>query len=180
MVGFSQHYFNLEAFVMSGLLDAGMCVKAVDMAMPSIDALMKNGTFRQPQMCIVVGNPLIPAGSMPRHEFTSNGILYERALGNKKQWKNGYDVFAKEKAYLSWKHRMTTQQIQTLCPHLLERGDILYYGSAFYDGIVVAASGVDPFHDEMVSWWVLAAIRALCISSRSNIDPNSAYGAFLK
>ena len=71
---------------------------------------------------------------------------------------------------MSWRHGMSTHEIQTLAPHMLVTGDTVYYGSVISNGIVVACSGVQPYFDEMISAWVLAACKALCIEGREALE----------
>ena len=49
-----------------------------------------------------------------------------------------------------------------LPPHYLRSGDTVFWGSAVLDGIVVACAGLEPRHDEMVAYWIAAAVQAEC------------------
>lgn len=56
---------------------------------------------------------------------------------------------------------MDSHVVQELRPHLLERGDTVLWGSIVLDGVVVAASGADPWFDEAFAGSVAMCLRAL-------------------
>ncbi len=164
---------------MAGFLDWKMCHDACAMVQPHIELLMNKKVFKREHMCIVVADPLVMAHSS-FIEWLAKGMHYEHCIGEKSSWEYGFDVFARNKAYMSVKYGMSTYEILTLHPHLLAIGDILYGGSAVSNGLVVATSGVQPEYDEMVSKWVIAAIEAECKFKRAKLDPNGPNGPFLK
>ena len=162
---------------MASIFDNVVCNEAIEMAKTGIVAQMEKGKFKRKDLCIVVVNPSIVPGSISRTEFVRRGILHEHVIGDKDKWKTDYSWFAKYKAYLTWRHRMSSRMIQTCFPHLLEDGDILYGGSIIFNEIVVAASALDEHDDELVSLWVAGGIYRECIAKRRTLDPNT--NAFL-
>jgi len=70
--------------------------------------------------------------------------------------------FAKEKAELSFRHRMSTKDIWVTRPWLLQLGDVAYYGGVFKDGICVGISGLkeDSNHD-LAEIFVQMLIKAI-------------------
>lgn len=149
---------------MSHLLTPDVAERAVAMVLPGVLALMVDGTFRQKDLHIVVARPGV-SPPLEQAQWDTRGILYEHSIGDTDAWTKPYAQIARSKCYLSWKHGLPTHVIQTRMPWLLEPGDTVFYGSAVSDGLVVAASGVQAWFDQMVSEWVLAAIRAQCIGA---------------
>jgi hypothetical protein len=140
--------------------------QAVNFVLPAVQALIDAKVVKRGDMHIVIGKPDIDAGSISREVWYMDGILYQHSLGIRSKWGNPYDEIARSKCYLSWRHGMPTQLIQACAPHLLERGDTGYYGSAVSHGLAVACSGVQPYFDQMISSWVLEMCRALAIDAR--------------
>ena len=54
-------------------------------------------------------------------------------------------------------------------PYLLKDHDTVYYGSTIKDGIVVAASGVQPCFDQVISEMVASMCQALCINEMQEV-----------
>jgi len=64
---------------------------------------------------------------------------------------------ALSKAEISARTRLPTSQLP---PHHYRHGDTVYSGSAIVEGIVVACAGLEPRDDEMISYWIAAAVRS--------------------
>jgi hypothetical protein len=47
-----------------------------------------------------------------------------------------------------------------IAPQYLRAGDTVFWGSAVLDGIVVACAGLEERQDEMLSYWIAAAVQA--------------------
>lgn len=148
---------------MSALLTQVEAAKAVEMVLPAVQTLMGQGVLKRHHLHIVVLDPAFTPADLPVGVWREKAILYEHSLGDPKEWQKPYDMFARSKAFLSWRYGLPTQVIQTRCPHLLEAGETAYYGSAVSDGLVVGVSGVQPYYDQMIASWVLEACRALAI-----------------
>lgn len=148
---------------MSGLLTRVEAAKAVEMVLPAVQALMGQDVLKRRHLHIVVLDPAFTPADIPVAVWQVKAILFEHSVGDRKEWKKPYDTFARSKAFLSWRYGLPTQAIQSRCPHLLEAGETVYYGSAISDGLVVGVSGVQPYFDQMIASWVLEACRALAI-----------------
>ncbi len=72
-----------------------------------------------------------------------------------------YDQIAHSKAMLSARTGMSSREVQLMHPNLLEEQDVMYWGSAISDGIIVAGSGVQPWIDEAISIATLAFCNGL-------------------
>lgn len=55
----------------------------------------------------------------------------------------------------------TTRDVRENAPYLFEEGDGKYPGSAILHGQIAAVSGVQDWYDEMFSYMIAAACRAL-------------------
>lgn len=162
---------------MSAILTLTMARKAVDLTIPSLDAMAEQGVIKRPHRYIVVMSGSTNLKSTAHELWADPHVsIYEFPFGDRAEWTGDYGRIARSKAMLTHFHRMPTQIIQERCPYLLEEGDTTYFGSAYADGLTVACSGVEPWFDEMISWWVLSAIRALSIDAvkknRVPIDEN--------
>ncbi|MDO8686890.1 MAG: hypothetical protein Q7K11_01625 [Candidatus Berkelbacteria bacterium] len=106
---------------------------------------------------------------------SDGNILYEETLGNldKSTWRHPYDDLARAKAQLCHRTGMVARTVVNDAPWLLEEGDTHYAGGAYENGLVVAASGLQDYLDEMISWVVLSVIQGLCRHAVSAIpdDP---------
>jgi hypothetical protein len=163
---------------MRRLLDGLTCRLAIQEAESLIKSLSEQDD--RSHLCIVVADPLFFPWGLQRHQWLERGILHHHEIGDPLDWKRNYRVFAQNKAWLSAKYRMPSRVVQTDCPFLLDEGDILYGGSVYIDGLVVATSGLTEEHDENVSQFVATRIIRLCKEARQSIVPGGDYGAFLK
>lgn len=150
---------------MSRLLTAEVAQKAVEFLLPAIKQLMDSSVFKRDDLHIVIAKPLFP-DNRDEVDWHESGILYEYSMGDREKWEYQFQAIARAKCYMSWRTGMSTQMLQVRAPHLLQKCDTVFYGSAVSDGLVVACSGVQPFYDQMISHWVLEACRALCIQGR--------------
>jgi hypothetical protein len=62
---------------------------------------------------------------------------------------------------------MDGHAVQELHPHLLSAGDTVLWGSVAVDGIVVGASGANPWYDEAFAGTVAMCLRAIAKSKAS-------------
>ena len=147
---------------MSYLLTYKVAERAVELVRPVISTAMKDGLVKRPHLHIVVVNPaIIPSND--RVLFEQTAILYEASFGRKADWDHDYDEIARSKAFISWRTGLPTHVVQQTMRYLVSDGDTKFFGSAVLHGLVVAASGVQPWFDEWVSYMVAATCRALCI-----------------
>jgi hypothetical protein len=69
---------------------------------------------------------------------------------------------ARSKARLHFREGRKSREIQERCPHLLRVGDTVHGGSADYEGLIVAASGVQGHFDETIAALVASICWGLC------------------
>lgn len=146
--------------------------RAINIVLPIIMALMKDGTMKRSQMSINVLDPGKRFGDCELEE----AILCTVAIGCRENWDGDYKEIAEGKSLISWRTGLPTQIVQERCPHLLVNEDVKWYGNAVLDGIIVSASGVEPWFDQMVSEMIASVCRALCIDQKKKeIDSDKSY-----
>ena len=148
----------------SFLLGADKARKAIDMVRPAILAAMESGQLKHKTIHIVIMNPGTRPGDVEDEE---DAILYEESIGDPATWERDYNLIARAKAIASWRTGLPTHVLRETMPYMLvaseSASDTPYWGSAVLHGMVVAASGVQSWFDEWVSYMVAAACRAICI-----------------
>jgi len=153
---------------MSLFLTQRIAEEAVDMVRPAIQKLMEDGRIDGTDLHIVIMDPARPctrADPSRSWEQFEEAILYQEIIGDRKTWKYPYDDIARSKAYMTWRSGVPSRTIQTDEPWLYAEGDTRYVGSVVLGrtgSLVVAASGVEDYFDEMFSLMVAAAIQGLC------------------
>ena len=139
-----------------------LATEAIQMVLPAFHTAAATGKFKRDSIYIVVMDPRKKPG-----EFTFDAsILLEYGIGPEAE---NYKPVARAKARRAWETGLTGQTIQSLAPHLFDVGDTKWHGDAVYMELVVAASGIQGHFDELVSWWVLHAIIALCKDVTQNV-----------
>lgn len=129
---------------------------AIALLDPSIGKLLREKAKRT-DMHIVVMDP----SKKPWEVSFEEAILLEKSLSDKSGWELPYDDFAMAKARQAWRDGSGNAEKQLLAPATLAAGEIVHYGSFEYQGVIVAASGVEPWFDLLVSGWVALAIQQL-------------------
>lgn len=145
---------------MSYFLTKAVAEKAVTLVMPSILRMMEDHEVPRAALHIVIIDPLAPA-SGDAATPAQGQILYEHSIGNQEGPDWAYGRFARKKAELAWRHRQDTLVTAAHQPHLMAGGDCKWPGGVYFEGLAVAASGVQGFFDEMFARWVAAACVAL-------------------
>lgn len=144
----------------SRFVDGEAARLAVSLARPAIEAALRDGAISgQHVLHLVVLDPAAQPGACRFDE----ALLHEQTLGQQDRatWDADYAAYARDKAALSWRHRMDSRRLQLLEPHRLGPEDGLVWGGVCLDGIVVAASGAMPHWDEAFSLWVAGNVRAI-------------------
>lgn len=80
---------------------------------------------------------------------------------------------ALSKAQISARTRLPTSQLPS---HYYRGADTVYAGSAVLEGIVVACAGLEPRDDEMIAYWIAAAVKseaALAVSQYLASNPSA-------
>lgn len=77
-------------------------------------------------------------------------VLFQKSFyGGREELDGAFGKFARLKAHQLW-HDRNDDRTGTL-PHLLFKGDTVYWGGVKRLGIVVACSGLQPYIDKMIS-----------------------------
>lgn len=144
------------------LLDPALVEQALDMAAPLIFAALNEPAVSAERVLHLV------VAEQTRSRF-EEAVLAERSFGDAAAWGADYRGFARAKARLAWRTSLDTRQVQQHAPHLLRAGDTLLWGSACRDGLIVAASGAQPWFDEAFSGIVVELVRALTQARRRSL-----------
>lgn len=138
------------------MVDVEAARAAVALALPAVELAMRDPAAGDSGcLHIVVMDPLA-VSECPFEQ----AILHEHSI-NRAAWDADYAHFARAKARLAWRTGMDSHRVQTLEPQRLQSGDTLLWGSVCMDGIVVAASGMQPWYDEAISGIVACCLRAI-------------------
>jgi hypothetical protein len=157
----------------SYLIDRQAAEKAVTMSLPLITEAMKLKEVGESGfLYLVVMDPVLTPASASFEE----AILYEHSVGDRTKWDADYAGFARAKARVAWKHGMDAHAVQELRPHMLTLGDTVLWGSIAFDGIVVSASGANPWYDEAFAGTVAMCLRAI---AKANANAARSKGPFL-
>ncbi len=142
------------------LVDRDLAARAIDMALPLIEAAMADPKINDNRFLhIVVMAPRIPACS--READFEKAILHEHSVGDRTRWDADYAAFARDKARIGWNAGGGHRAGQNLQPWLLQAGESRVPGGAALDAIVVGVSGMRPCYDEAVASVVAACLKAL-------------------
>lgn len=139
------------------LLDAALADHALDLAAASIESVLAEpGASGERLLHVVILDPRVcaAAAAVPT-------ILTERSFGRPPPWGADYRGFALAKARLCWRLQRDSRWVQQQAPHLLDRGDTTLWGSCCRDGLILAASGAQPWFDEACCDLVASLIIAL-------------------
>lgn len=130
--------------------------EAIRILIPTISMLLREKAKRT-DMHVVVMNPV----KKPWECHFEEAILHEKALSDPSGWEHPYDELARAKAYQAWRHGKSNVHAHLIAPAVLADGDVAFYGSFEYEGVIVAASGVEGWFDVLVSGWIAVAIQQL-------------------
>jgi len=160
--------------VRSYFVDRHSAATAVEMALPAIaQAMTRKEVGESGFLHIVVMDPLLT----PAHCSFEEAILYEYSIGDRTRWDADYAGFARAKARIAWRTGMDSHQVQELQPWLLAERDTVLWGSVALDGMVVGASGANPWYDEAFSGMVAMCLRAI---AKADAAAARGTGLFLK
>ena len=117
---------------------------------------------RLPSIHVVIMDPV----KTPECGFALGTVLYEESIGNPSK---DCVAFARSKAEISWRHKMYSQVVQQIYPHLYEKGMTIWGGGVYLHGIAAGASGVQYQMDQWFAELVIITCRALCIQQMRQI-----------
>lgn len=130
--------------------------EAFELVMPAISGLLARYA-RKEHLHIIVMDP----GVKPWEGSFDKAVLLERSIGDPDEWEHDYRKIARNKAKQAWRNSQANILTQMLAPATLEDGDTIFWGSFEYYGVIVAASGIQPWFDMLVSAWVATALQQL-------------------
>lgn len=131
--------------------------QAVELVKPSIEALFERTNRKE--LHIVIMDPRLK----PWETDFKDAVLYQESIRNSDVWEHPFDDFARNKAEQAWRNSEANIVMQTRHPSALREGDIPFYGSFVYGGMVVACSGVEQWFDMLVSGWIALAFEQLMV-----------------
>lgn len=154
----------------SSLLTRELAVEAVQLVLPSLEALLeKRG--KRPFFHIVILDPTVH----PWNAGFEDAILYEYSI-RADEWDNDYKAVARSKAYQTWRdgRHQANWLTHELGPASIEPGDAEAWSSFNWYGLTVAGSGIQRWLDYLVGGWVALACQMLCRDELESIraDPN--------
>lgn len=142
----------------AGLCTSELATRALAIVRPLLEAALADTTLGQSgYLHLVIMDPARPPGSA---DFEA-AVLHEATFGEARGDAALYARLARAKARLSWRHGLDSHLLQTTRPQLLCRGDTTLWGGVALDGIVVAASGLEPSYDEALSGAVAMCLRGV-------------------
>lgn len=142
-----------------GILTKNLVWKAISLAEPGVLAILNHpgATWGPKWVAIFVDGP----GLAEPQSFHMGENLKGRWSSD---WgkPSDYDDIAKKKLEAVSRERESTRSLVSNCPWLFEKGEFLYVGGVFHDGISVAVSGAAGTADEAIAAIIVANIRMLC------------------
>lgn len=135
------------------LLTNDLAMRAIKLTEPFIEQLMAEGVAKRPHLHIVVARRHV---SMKSYE-----VLAEQSIGNPAEWAHPYSEIAHGKTRISARTGLSSRKVQTMHPSLLEPSDVMFWGNAIMDDVIVSCSGVQPWIDEAISNAIAGLLRAL-------------------
>ncbi|AKJ27982.1 hypothetical protein [Caldimonas brevitalea] len=143
----------------SALITREMAQRAVELALPILDASTRDERINQSGFLYVV---ITDPTRTPMNASFDEAILYEQAIGGpREKWDADYAAFARAKTRVSWEHGRDSFRVQMDEPYRLRSGDTTLWGSVCLDGIVVGVSGGEAAFDEAFAGTVAMLLRAL-------------------
>ena len=133
---------------------AELAEEALALALPTIEALMEEGHTSRKCMHLVV---LAPDGEI----LLERGVGPDAAKPESAAALQAFGIVARSKAAIHHRTGRLSREVHDRAPHLLLVGDTVYGGSAAYEGLIVAGSGVQDYFDEAISAIVAATLWGL-------------------
>jgi len=157
---------------MSALLTRDVVQQAIELCLPSIMTLLESDLTKRVCMHLVVPDP---TATLDGKTFTDI-ILKEHSINRGNWGEYKFQEFARAKAEQSF-HSGLPSRARQETPALYTHGEIKYGGSAVYKGVIVGASGVQPYFDELIAFWVAATCHALSTHALQPIlaNPDKAF-----
>lgn len=139
------------------MFNENVASETIGLVRPLIQQVLDSGRTKRRDLCLVLGYRYLSESR--RYAFHE---MAQAAFGDTSAWEHEYRRFAWSKARITARTGMATSLVAASFPHLLMPGDTKYWGSWIEGDIIAAASGVEPYYDEMFSKWTVDAAVALC------------------
>lgn len=150
----------------SFLLTPEVARRAVEIVGAAFADAAGKGVVKSRNLHVVVLDPTV-------HPWNAAGfadaVLYEHSFA-RDEWDHTYDELARGKAQATWTAGgKSTDYLQRLAPHLYTDGDVKWSGSVVLDGLIVAASGVQPWFDQAFAGCVASLCIGLCVGNMTTV-----------
>ncbi len=132
---------------MSAILTKELVKKALPIITGAHELFWDMDLLKRKDLHMVIMDPGKPYGTCGFKE----AMLFEHSFTPPKYWEHPYAGIARQKASVTWRTGHPSRIVRECMPHLLAAGESRYGGSVNVDGLVVAASGVQPWYDEALS-----------------------------
>jgi hypothetical protein len=131
--------------------------RALDALSPLLATLLADRSISAERaMHVVVMDP-----DANRHTTAfDKAILCERSFGEPARWEADYAWYARAKARVAWREQASLRDLLAHAPQRLRDDDIRVEGAVFDQGLVVAASGAQPWYDHAIACCAIALIGA--------------------
>jgi len=140
--------------------------EAIETILPSIQNLIHTGGLKRKDFCLVI--------AMQRAQEQAK-IIGQYCSTSVDTWQYPFDFFARKKSEMSCREGISTREIHQSSPHLLQKGDTVYYGSTIGDGLCTSCSGFDEQDDDMVSAWLHITCKTLCRKKRESLPEDDGF-----
>ena len=133
-----------------------MAKKAIKLVCDSFVADgMESGLFNRKHLHVIVS-------------LADGTKICTHSIGKKKKWENAYNSVAKVKFGDTVRTQMPSRRVQSESPHMAS-GEYPYYGSWIDNGLIVAASGVQAYWDEVICKMIIATILGLIYEQQAKL-----------
>ena len=153
---------------------SSICEEAVSLLTPSIEKLLAEKAKRK-DMHVVIMNPTLK----PWESSFEDAVLLEHSFTDKSVWENPYDELARAKAKQAWREGRSNRDLFQKAPAALCDGDVAFYGSFEYEGVIVAASGVEGWYDVLICGWIAMAVQQLAQAELQAFKQENPMGRYI-
>jgi hypothetical protein len=131
-------------------------LRSFDALAPMLEKLLADSAVSgEHAMHLVVMDP----GADPGTPF-DDAILAERSFGDAARWQADYRAYARAKARLAWRERMSLRTLFADHPERLRDGDIRVEGAVRSGRWIVGASGAQAWYDHAIATIAIALFDA--------------------
>lgn len=152
---------------MSAILTKQLAEAVIPYVADIHERLWKTKLLKRDDLHMIIMDPAKPFGTQ-ECDF-EDAILVEHSFSPPRAWEHPYRDIARAKAKATWRTGVPTRIIRECMPHLLAQGDTRYGGSVNLDGLIVAASGVQPWYDEAMSGIAANLLKAAVIEHMQTV-----------